>query len=212
MKSVGNEDGFTLIEMLVSLFIFSLISAGTMTIMGSTIAVRDRVNQGMDALNRIQASRAIMRTDFERISLRARRDILGSFEPYVLTTDGESLINFTRLGRENPGGLEARGDAERVAYLFRDEKLIRQSWTTANPDVSTKPRETVLFDDLVSARIEFLSEDLIAVTRLAIPVATDSGGASTTSSGSASTLPGVIRFVLTDSRQSVSEYIFEMRG
>lgn len=207
MTARRNDSGFTLIEMLVSLFIFSLISAGTMKIMSSSISVRDRVNQGMEELNRIQASRAIMRTDFERISLRARRDILGSFEPYVLTTDGESLINFTRLGRENPGGLEARGDAERVAYFFRDEKLIRQSWPTANPDVSTKPRERVLFDNLLSARIEFLSEDLIPVTRLAVPVKTGSVGASPESP-----LPCVIRFVLTDRKQAVSEYIFELRG
>lgn len=202
MKSTSNESGFTLIEMLVSLFIFSLISAGTMTVMSSSIAVRDRVNQGTEDLNKLQAARAIMRADFERISLRARRDILGSFEPYVLTTDGEALINFTRLGRENPGGLEPRGDAERVAYLFRDGNLIRQSWPTANPDVSTKPREIVLFEDLLSARLEFLSEDLIAVTRLAVPV----------EAGESFPLPGVIRFVLTDRRQNISEHIFELRG
>ena len=207
MSGRDKEAGFTLIEMLVSLFIFSLISAGTMTVMSSSIAVRDRVNQGMEELNRIQASRSIMRTDFERISLRARRDILGSFEPYVLTTDGESLINFTRLGRENPGGLEARGDAERVAYFFRDEKLIRQSWPTANPDVSSEPREIVLFDNLLSARLEFLSEDLIPISRLAIPVEAAASGP-----GGATTLPGVARFVLTERNNNVSEYIFELRG
>lgn len=202
MSRPQNDAGFTLIEMLVSLFIFSLISAGTMTVMSSSIAVRDRVNQGTEELNRLQAARAIMRTDFERISLRARRDILGSFEPYVLTTDGESLINFTRLGRENPGGLQPRGDAERVAYFFRDGKLIRQSWPTANPDVSTQPREIVLFEDLLSARIEFLSEDLIPVTRLAVPL----------EAGDSFPLPGVIRFVVTDERQNISEHIFELRG
>jgi len=207
MNGRDKEAGFTLIEMLVSLFIFSLISAGTMTVMSSSIAVRDRVNQGMEELNRIQASRSIMRTDFERISLRARRDILGSFEPYVLTTDGEPLINFTRLGRENPGGLEARGDAERVAYLFRDEKLIRQSWPTANPDVSSEAREIVLFDNLLSAHLDFLSEDLIPITRLAIPVE-----AATSGPGGATTLPGVARFVLTERNNNVSEYIFELRG
>ncbi len=209
MTARHNEAGFTLIEMLVSLFIFSLISAGTMTVMSSSIAVRDRVDQGMEELNRIQASRSIMRTDFERISLRARRDILGSFEPYVLTTDGESLINFTRLGRENPGGLESRGDAERVAYIFQNEKLIRQSWPTANPDISSEPREIVLFDNLLSARLEFLSEDLIPISRLAIPVKAETNGPGTSSSTS---LPGVVRFILTERNNDVSEYIFELRG
>ena len=52
------------------------------------------------------------------------------------------------------------------------------------------------------SRLEFLSEDLIPVTRLAVPV----------EAGDSFPLPGVIRFVLTDERQNVSEHIFELRG
>jgi hypothetical protein len=43
------------------------------------------------------------------------------------------------LGRENPGGLEPRGDAERIEYHFRDKALVRQSWPTANPNVASEP-------------------------------------------------------------------------
>lgn len=195
-----NDSGFTLIEMLVSLFIFSLISAGTMAAMGSSLNMRERVNAGIDDLTQLQAARAIMRADFERISLRKRRDILGSFEPYVLTTDGDALISFTRLGRENPGGLEPRGDAERVEYYFRDNALIRQSWPTANPNVSSEPRETILLDGLSSVSVEFLSEDLVPVTRLAVPATNNQS------------LEGVIRFTLTDQKQGTTEHVFEMRG
>lgn len=195
-----NEAGFTLIEMLVSLFIFSLIAAGTMTAMSNSLSMRERVNDGMDSLNQLNAARAIMRTDFERLSLRQRRDILGSFEPFVVTTDNESLIEFTRLGRENPGGLEARGDAERVAYHFDEGRLIRQSWPSANPDVSAEPQERILFENLKSARIEFMSSDLISISRLAV------------SANARETLPGVIQFILTDSRDIETTHIFELRG
>ncbi len=201
MKSPGqNDSGFTLIEMLVSLFIFSLISAGTMAAMSSSLNMRERVNAGIDYLTQLQAARAIMRADFERISLRKRRDILGSFEPYVITTDGDALISFTRLGRENPGGLEPRGDAERVEYYFRDNALIRQSWPTANPNVSSEPRETILLNGLSSVSVEFLSEDLVPVTRLAVPATNNQS------------LEGVIRFTLTDQKQGTTEHVFEMRG
>ncbi|RKQ69214.1 general secretion pathway protein J [Litorimonas taeanensis] len=194
-----NQAGFTLIEMLVSLFVFSLVSVGTMTAMGSSLSMRDRVNQGMDALTQIQASRAIIRADFERLSARKRRDILGSFEPYVLTTDTDALISFTRLGRENPGGLEPRGDAERVEYIFEDNKLIRQSWSSANPNVTAEPRETVLFENLETVEVEFLASDLIPITRLAIPV------------DNTAPIPGVIRFRLTDDKNATTDHIFELR-
>ncbi len=194
------EAGFTLIEMLVSLFIFSLISAGTMAAMGSSLNMRDRVNAGMEELSQIQAARAIMRSDFERLSLRKRRDILGSFEPYVITTDSDALISFTRLGRENPGGLEPRGDAERVEYHFRDNALIRESWPTANPNVSSMPRETVLLDGLSNVRVEFLAADLIPITRIAI------------APESRESLSGVIRFIIEDEKQGETQHIFELRG
>jgi general secretion pathway protein J len=199
-KRPHREAGFTLIEMLVSLFIFSLIAAGTMTAMSNSLSMRERVNIGMDSLNQLNASRAIMRNDFERLSLRQRRDILGSFEPYVLTTDNEALIEFTRLGRENPGGLEARGDAERVAYIFEEGNLIRQSWPSANPDVSSKPHERLLFENLKSARIEFMSGNLIPISRLAI------------GANASENLPGVIQFILTDDRDMETTHIFELRG
>lgn len=200
VNSKLNESGFTLIEMLVSLFIFSLIAAGTMTAMSSSLSMRERVSLGMEELNQLNAARAIMRTDFERLSLRQRRDILGSFEPFVLTTDGEALISFTRLGRENPGGIEQRGDSERVAYQFSKGVLVRQSWPSANPDVTAKPNERVLIDGLKDARIEFMSKDRIAISRLAIaPSSTES-------------LPGVIQFILTDNRDVETVHIFELRG
>ena len=73
--NIKRDAGFTLVEMLVSLFIFSLITAGTMTAMSSAISTRNRVNEGIETLNKIQAARAIMQTDFDRLSLRQRRDI-----------------------------------------------------------------------------------------------------------------------------------------
>jgi general secretion pathway protein J len=194
------EAGFTLIEMLVSLFIFSLISVGTMAVMGSSLSMRDRVNQGMDDLTQLQTSRAIMRADFERISLSKRRDVLGSFDPYVLTTDTQALVSFTRLGRENPGGLEARGDAARVDYIFRNDQLVRQSWSSDNPTVTAKPNETVLFEDLDTVLLEFISEDLVPVSRLAVLA------------DNSNPLPGVIRFTLTDKKNLTTTHIFELRG
>ncbi len=194
------EAGFTLIEMLVSLFIFSLISIGTMAAMSSSLSMRDRVNQGMEALTQLQASRAIMRADFERISLSKRRDILGSFDPYVLTTDTQALFSFTRLGRENPAGLEPRGDAARVDYIFTNGQLIRQSWSSDNPTITAKPQETILFENLEDLRLEFLSEDLIPVTRLAILADGDVN------------LPGAIRLTLTDAKNLTTTHIFELRG
>jgi len=106
--SLHKEAGFTLVEVLISLFIFALISVGTMT-----------------ALT----------------------------HPYVLTTDGEALLSFTRRGKLNPSGLEARGDLERVEYHFENGAFIRRSFAHENPAQSAKTFDRVLLDDLLEAKL-----------------------------------------------------------
>ena len=58
-----NETGFTLVEVLISLFIFALISAGTMGAMIQTFAAKDRLNIASEELANITAFRSIVRAD-----------------------------------------------------------------------------------------------------------------------------------------------------
>jgi len=44
MNASEKDAGFTLVEVLISLFIFALISAGTMGAMLQTFAAKDRLN------------------------------------------------------------------------------------------------------------------------------------------------------------------------
>ena len=55
----------------------------------------------------------------------------------------------------NPGGLENRGDLERVEYVFEDGRLIRRALSQAFPAAETPVRERVLLDDLQSCDIKF---------------------------------------------------------
>jgi len=97
----NNQAGFTLVEVLISLFIFSLITAGTMTALTQSLRGKDRLAASMEELNQLNSARAIMRADMSTLTLRPSRDELGGINPYVLTTDGEALLSFTRRGREN---------------------------------------------------------------------------------------------------------------
>ena len=108
----SREAGFTLVEVLVSLFIFALISAGTLTAMFQTFAAKDRLDIASTELSDIAAFRAILRADMTAMELRPMRDGVGGLEPYLVTTrnpeDSDALLTFTRLGRSNPAGA-ARG-------------------------------------------------------------------------------------------------------
>ncbi len=136
MRARHKESGFTLVEVLISLFIFALISAGTMGAMLQTFAAKDRLNAASEELADIAAFRSILRADMNAMTLRPMRDGVGGTENYLVTTrnpeEGSAILTFSRLGRSNPAGA-ARGQVERVRYLFRDGQFIRESLRHENP-------------------------------------------------------------------------------
>lgn len=150
------DDGFTLIELLVSLFIFAILSAATMSAFFQTVETRERITEQEAEITELQQMRAIIRADMNAITLRQARDPLGGFEPYVISTDGQALLNFTRRGRENPGGLSPRGDVQRVVYYFKDGALIRSVLPHENPAQLSKPIEKVLLEGLRDVELEAL--------------------------------------------------------
>ncbi len=152
-KAGYRQAGFTLVEVLISLFIFALISVGTMMALTQSLEGKDRLRNSVAEINELNAARAIIRADITRLTLRPMRDELGGIMPYVLTTDGNALLTFTRRGVENPGGLEARGDLQRVEYHFENGNLIRRTLAHENPAQSPKTYDRILLDDLQDAKL-----------------------------------------------------------
>lgn len=151
-----SEAGFTLVEVLISLFIFALISAGTLGAMFQTFAAKDRLDAASEELADIATFRAIIRADMDALTLRPARDGLGGVERTLLTTDGEPLLDFSRLGRSNPAGAP-RGQAQRVRYLFRDGQFIRETLPHENPDQLEQWRGRVLLEGLREVQFSTLT-------------------------------------------------------
>ena len=196
------EAGFTLVEVLISLFIFALISAGTMTALTQSLRGKERLATSMDTLNQFNSARSILRSDMAALTLRTSRDELGGMNPYVLTIDGEALLTFTRRGTENPSGLERRGDLERVEYHFEDGAFIRRSFAHENPAQLASSFDSVLFNDLEDLKLwaviyQFNSFAKIEGVRLA-------------ANGSPNLKPNAILFEVTDAFGETTEHLFEI--
>jgi len=153
-NSCINQRGFTLVEVLVSLFIFSIISIGATTALTQSLKTKEQLASAMDELSELNIARTIIKNDMSAITLRASRDELGDKRPYSLFSDSTVLLSFTRRGLENPGGLEKRGDLERVNYVFEEDSLIRVSYEHENPGQMPSTYRLVLLDNIEDIKIK----------------------------------------------------------
>ncbi len=118
----GEQRGFTLVEMLVSLSIFAAIAAMGVGLLRSSVDTQDAVQQrlkGMSGLNRV---RAVMANDLAQAVQRSTRGPSGEAVPAFLGSS--SGFAFVHAGAPSDGGV--RPDIERVGYA-----LVGGEWRRA---------------------------------------------------------------------------------
>lgn len=152
------EAGFTLVEVLVSMFIFSLISIGALIALTTTLDARERSEARIDQVERLAAARRLMADDFRMMTLRQNRDGLGGFidlSREAAQTDGFSL---TRRARPNPGGVFARGDLLRVSWRVENGQLIRSFLPHENPAYVEPPIDRIVLDGVDAMTVDSAGE------------------------------------------------------
>lgn len=201
------EAGFTLVEVLVSMFIFSLISIGALIALTTTLDARERSEARIEQVERLAAARRLMADDFRMMTVRQNRDGLGGFidlsrEP--AQTNGFSL---TRRARPNPDGIFARGDLLRVSWRVENGQLIRAFLPHENPAYVEPPIDRIVLDGVEAMAVEPIAGLTSGgVTSIASPISSVSRveGAGRTRSGDA------VSITLTHADGTTTQHIFEM--
>ena len=157
--------GFTLLELLIALAIFSLMSVMAYGGLAAVIQTRESVNQAMDRLSQVQKAIYRLQNDIEAAQPRPIRNQFGEEEAAVRQNiDGEGLY-LTRGGWRNPLSMP-RSSLQRVYYRLEDKQLIRRSWpildgleVDARPDdPNSVTREDILLEQVEEIRWRFLQD------------------------------------------------------
>lgn len=167
--AADSSSGFTLVEMLVALFIFAVISVGTLGALQSAVQAREATAQAVARHETLSLMRASLRSDLSQIIIRQNRDPFGGTEATVFRGGFDTLLEFTRAGRVNPAGLFARSDIQRVRYIVEDGQFIRQALAHENPAPITDTRQRVMLTGVASAEVIFVRDD-IDVPQIEVPL------------------------------------------
>jgi len=123
------QTGFTLLEILISVALFSLVSAATFAMLQLTIKSSEGFTTKASYLVELQRAQRLLQQDFSQTVARTVRDEFGDVLPAVMTDDSgwSTAIELTRTGRPNPL-LKPRSDLIRLRYVFDGEHVIRRTW------------------------------------------------------------------------------------
>lgn len=152
------QTGFTLIELIISMAIFALLSLMAYGGLETVIRNKEITELSMHRLNQLQLTLTKMHRDLEQISDRDARDELGGKLIKLAAGQGDDLlIQFTRNGWRNPAKLN-RSHLQRVAYKLDEDKLIRMSWPYVDRAADDQVIETLLIDNIKDVQLRFLDD------------------------------------------------------
>ena len=149
--------GFTLIELMVAMAIFGVLSALAYGVLNQTLLNSEILSDRMERLKSIQKTVRIVSDDFIQLAPRPVRHDLGEGFSAALTTDIQSVyaLELTRGGWSNFIVLP-RSTLQRVAYRLEENELIRYHWNVLDRTLANEPTSEVLLDGVDNVVFRFL--------------------------------------------------------
>lgn len=153
--------GFTLLEVLIAIAIFSLISISSFTIFDSVLKGDETAKQRSARQNELQRAFLIIERDITQMARRSvRLNGEAPLERLIQNTSDsfaseEQAIAFVRHGWTNPGLLLPRSDMQAVAYRLTEETVQRLHFNFVDAVVGEEPKVRPLISDVTEVAFEY---------------------------------------------------------
>jgi general secretion pathway protein J len=164
--------GFTLIELVVALFIAAVMFAMGYGAINQALRSRGSIRAHQQSLVQLETAMSIMEQDFVQLAPRPVRQpggegylpclqggpMSGTSDPSATDTADTSapLVVLTRSGWSNPSGLP-RSELERVAYVLDNGTLVREHWNVLDATLSSVPVKRNLLKHLNGVTFRYMS-------------------------------------------------------
>lgn len=161
------QRGFTLVELLVALLIFSFVAAASVYALRLSVDARDQLSAADQRVAEIQIARILLKEDLAQLVDRRVRDEFGARVDAAFRggvdmrlrnpAPGETLLmGFVRGGWANPGSDAPRSSLQYVEYLEKDGALVRRIRPFLD-DARGQPHfDRVLISDARNIEVKFL--------------------------------------------------------
>ncbi len=151
--------GFTLLELLVALFIAAVMFAMGYGAIRQALNGRDTIQQQQAKLLEVQTAMRVLEQDFVQLAPRPVRAPTGyTWMPALqASATTQPVVSLTRSGWTNPNGLQRTG-LQRVAYFFDNGTLRREYWTVLDATQTSMTVKRDLMTHLKSVQFRYMDQ------------------------------------------------------
>jgi general secretion pathway protein J len=155
-KRLSGPKGFTLLEILIALALFAILSLMAYAGLGSVLDAQASTEPRSEQMAQLQMTLYLLNEDLNQVINRPVRDELGSIEPAFGVGRGNELLAFTR-STPSWTGPDSISNLQRVSYYYEKGALYRQVWTIVDRTPQTQFRRRKLID-AEKVEIKFFSD------------------------------------------------------
>lgn len=155
--------GFTLLEVLIAIVLFSLISLSSAKLLTTIIDSSEQGKIHSDKLASLQRAFLVMERDFIQMTRRSvRLNGDAPLKTFIHTNESTYSSNthgiaFVRQGWRNPALLLPRSDVQAVAYQLEEDVLNRLHYIFVDSVTGEEPKVRPLIADVEKVDFEFFN-------------------------------------------------------
>jgi general secretion pathway protein J len=159
----NHNAGFTLIEILVAMAIFTIIGLASTGVLNSVINSDQLSSERFEKLEELQ--RAMLTLERDILQMVPRKVRINSVPVSAVISGGEDVfdsdadgLGFVRAGWHNPQMLLPRSTLQAVGYRIQEQQLQRLYGNYVDNVIGYEPKVKILLSDIEDFRVSFLTK------------------------------------------------------
>lgn len=158
MYTVKNKAsaGFTLLEILIAMFIFTIVSMILASTLHNIIGTQSSTERNAKRLRETQLALLMISRDIEQAVNRPILSAAGKEEAAFIGTARE--FTFTHTGLSNPTGVLRRSSLQRVSYARYGSGIWRMAWPVLDQAPETTAHKRELLQNVTEAHFQYLDQ------------------------------------------------------
>ena len=146
--------GFTLIEVMVAVFIFGVMSIFAYSGLNQVLQGQKYLQTSSDQLKDLQLTFRYLEKDINQLINRAIRNQYHDLQP-AFVGDEDNALSFTHAGWRNPANL-VRSKLQRVTYELSENTLKRYTWGQLDGAIAEEFFSTDLIEGVENIKLRYL--------------------------------------------------------